>query len=80
MHANGPQHVGAPDPELRTSPIVAETADDFEIMAREIAEDGLCYFNARPFAQGAFVCSGTELLQCERGAWIIKGGCDPDNP
>ena len=79
MQADRPQQVGAPDPESNTSPVVEETADDFEVIAQEVSEDALCYFNDRPYRHGSFVCSGTELLQCERGAWVRKGGCDPDN-
>ena len=37
--------VGAPDPELRNSPIVEETDEDYEIAARTLPDDLLCYFN-----------------------------------
>lgn len=80
MEPSGPRNVGAPDPELRTSPIVEETDEDFEVAAQEVGEDALCYFNDQSYAHGAFVCSGSVLLRCERGAWVREGGCDPDNP
>jgi hypothetical protein len=50
--------VGAPDPELKTSPIIDESE----------------YFNEEPFALGAYVQSGAEVLQCtEHGVWVRKG-------
>lgn len=73
--------VGAPDPELRNSPILDESADD--------AQDGTdpesiafahCHFNAVAFDDGNLVCSGDELLRCERGTWLRLGSCDQDNP
>ena len=75
-----PIHVGAPAPELKTSLIVEELDEDYEAIARELSEDRVCFFNSTLYREGAFVCSGTELLRCERGAWVREGGCDPDNP
>jgi len=63
--------VGAPDPELRNSPIVA---------AQALAEEPLCYFNGHAYRHDQFVCSGSELLRCARGVWLQEGTCDPDNP
>lgn len=66
--------VGAPDPELRTSPIfdeldVDETPSlDFEL------ESGACYFNGVRYPLGQYVQSGTEILHCEgRGVWVREG-------
>ncbi|MEJ2060841.1 MAG: hypothetical protein P8Y64_10200 [Gammaproteobacteria bacterium] len=73
--------VGAPDPELRNSPIMEETDEDFEVLAQETDELPVCYFNSTAYAHGTFVCSGSgELLRCEKGVWVRSGGCDPDNP
>ena len=60
--------VGAPDPELKNSPIIDEF-DEFEY--DELAdlrdlelEEGVCYFNGKAYTIGAYVQSGSELLQC----------------
>jgi hypothetical protein len=76
-----PLFVGSPDPELRNSPIMEETDEDYEVLAQEIEELNVCYFNDASFPAGAYVCSGSgELLRCERGFWVQEGSCDPDNP
>lgn len=68
--------VGAPDPELKTSPIFDEYDDlslDLEL------EAGVCYFNDVAYAVGQYVRSGSELLHCEeRGVWVRKGEVRPD--
>lgn len=73
-------HVGSMDPELKNSPVLEWTDEDSVEMAQTLPEHGMCYFNGRVFGEGDFVCSGDELLQCERGAWVNQGSCDPDNP
>ncbi len=72
--------VGAPDPEHRCSPIVEETSEDFDVAGMEAVEAPVCYFNGKVYADGAYVCSGDELLRCARGVWLREGTCDPDNP
>ena len=72
--------VGAPDPELRNSPIVEESDEDYEIAAQTLPDEPLCYFNSHSFRHDQFVCSGSELLRCARGVWVQEGSCDPDNP
>lgn len=66
-----PQKVGAPDPELKTSPIVDENEEpslDTEL------EAGACYFNGIAYRIGDCVSSGSELLRCvERGVWLRQG-------
>ena len=63
--------VGAPDPELNTSPIFDE---DDEISLDLELETGVCYFNGTAFRVGDYVTSGNELLHCEeRGVWILRG-------
>ena len=67
--------VGAPDPELKTSPIFDEDDREFLSLDVELAE-GLCYFNDQTYRLGDFVCSGNELLRCEEyGVWIREGSC-----
>ena len=72
--------VGAPDPELNTSPIVEDTDEEFEVAAQEVEDMPECYFNDSSFPNGKYVCSGSgELLHCENGLWIREGTCDPEN-
>lgn len=74
-HVNVPD-VGAPDPELKNSPIFDRESEEFEMLDLEL-ESGVCYFNGVDYANGTYVCSGNELLHCERGVWIRKGSCYP---
>ncbi|MEZ5541561.1 MAG: hypothetical protein R3F42_05900 [Pseudomonadota bacterium] len=70
--------VGAPDPELKNSPIFDETDADEPSFDLEL-EAGVCYFNSRSYAIGDYVCSGDDLLRCEgRGVWIREGSCHQD--
>ena len=67
--------VGAPDSEMKTSPIFDDAERDFLSLDAEL-EEGLCYFNDQTYKLGDFVCSGNELLRCEkRGVWIREGSC-----
>lgn len=76
-----PTMVGAPDPELKTSPILDETDEEFDVLGMEVEDLPFCYFNNVSFKEGDYVCSGSgALLHCQRGIWVRKGGCDPDNP
>jgi hypothetical protein len=70
--------VGAPDPELKTSPILdGEDRANYSLEAEE--GGGFCYFNDQTFALGDFVCSGNELLRCEGlGVWLREGSCFND--
>ena len=74
MTPNVPQ-VGAPDPELKSSPIFDEEDDislDLEL------ESGACYFNDVAYPIGQYVRSGSELLHCEaRGVWVRTGEIRP---
>jgi hypothetical protein len=65
------QQVGAPDPELRTSPIF----DEDEERSLDLGEEAsVCYFNSLAYPLGAFVRSGHELLRCEEGGvWVRRG-------
>ena len=67
--------VGAPDPELRNSPIFDESSNEELDLDLEL-EEGVCFFNNETFDIGAYVCSGDELLRCEeRGVWVREGSC-----
>ena len=64
-------NVGAPDPELKTSPIL--DADEEETLDSEL-EANVCYFNGVAFPLGQYVRSGSEILHCvERGVWVLQG-------
>ena len=72
--------VGAPDPELNTSPIVEDADEDFEVIAQEVEDLPVCYFNNSSYPSGKYVCSGNgELLHCSSGLWVREGTCEPDN-
>lgn len=77
MHQHIPD-VGAPDPELRTSPIFDEYGDEEGMLDLEL-ETGVCYFNGASYPIGQYVRSGNELLHCEgRGVWIRTGDVRTD--
>lgn len=72
--------VGAPDPELNTSPIVEDTDEESEDAAQEVEDLPVCYFNNTSYPNGEYVCSGSgELLHCYSGLWVREGTCDPEN-
>ena len=68
--------VGAPDPELQTSPIF----DEYEDISLDLElESGACYFNNAVYPVGQYLRSGSELLHCEeRGIWVRKGETRPE--
>lgn len=77
---SGITSVGAPDPTMKTSPIMEETDEDFEVIAQQVEDKGYCYFNNATYADKTFVCSGSgEMLRCESGVWVQEGTCDPEN-
>lgn len=61
--------VGAPDPELKNSPILDEDDDELLSFDREL-EEAVCFFNSVSYADGQHVQSGDDLLCCERGVWV----------
>jgi hypothetical protein len=64
--------VGAPDPELKNSPILDEFDD--ELPDELELETGVCYFNNVAYPLGDYVMSGSEVLRCqERGVWVRTG-------
>ena len=67
--------VGAPVPDLDTSPIVGE---DEEIEVEPSVSAGRCTFNGVSYRIGDFVRSGSELLRCEApGVWVREGEVRP---
>lgn len=69
--------VGAPDPELRTSPIFDEFDEDLSPDLE--LETGACYFNNLAYPVGQYLLSGSELLHCEeRGVWVRRGKMQPE--
>jgi hypothetical protein len=71
-HVDVPE-VGAPDPELKNSPIFDDESEEEEYEDLE-HESGACYFNGVRYPIGDFVSSGSELLRCmERGVWVRVG-------
>ena len=66
-------NVGAPDPELKNSPIFDHESEEIEYADLEL-ETGVCYFNGAGYRIGQYVASGGELLRCsERGVWVRVG-------
>ena len=67
--------VGAPDPELKNSPIIDEFQEEVEEGSRELElAEGECYFNGATYPIGTSVQSGSELLRCSGGGvWIRQG-------
>ncbi|OGA67567.1 MAG: hypothetical protein A3G83_03780 [Betaproteobacteria bacterium RIFCSPLOWO2_12_FULL_68_20] len=74
------QQVGAPDPERNTSPIIDESEYDEHAASPDLdIETGVCTFNGEKFELGAYVQSGSEVLQCRpRGVWVRRGEKRPD--
>lgn len=74
------QDVGAPDPELNTSPIAEENDDETEVLRQEVPGQPVCFFNDQSFPTGMHIKSGGSLLRCDYGIWVQAGSADPDNP
>ena len=75
--SNHPPQVGAPDPELQTSPIF----DECDEMSLDLElEAPTCFFNSVAYPIGQYVVSGNEVLHCEeRGVWVRRGEKRPDS-
>jgi hypothetical protein len=74
------RNVGAIDPELKTSPVIEETAEDADVFEQQAPELPTCWFNGEVFVTGELVRSGSVVLQCRRGLWVEIGPADPSNP
>lgn len=73
-------NVGAPDPELQTSPIAEEFDEEYAVIKQEVPGENSCLFNGTRYDHDSHVCSGSTLLHCDYGIWVRVGSCDPDNP
>jgi hypothetical protein len=69
MRISGVADVGAPDPELKSSPVVDSEIEEGEFSGIEL-DVQVCYFNGVRYASGDYVCSGEDLLRCENGVWV----------
>ena len=68
-------NVGAQDPELKNSPVVDSELEEGEFFDIEMGTE-VCFFNGKSYPCGEYVCSGAELLRCEKGGvWVRKGSC-----
>ncbi len=72
--------VGAPDPELETSPIADAIDDDFDVLRQEVPGEPACLYNGQRYDNGAYVRSGAQVMRCDYGIWVPAGPADPDNP
>lgn len=74
MRSGSVVEVGAPDPELKNSPVVDSEIEDGEFSGID-REVQVCYFNGVRYASGDYVSSGDELLRCENGVWVRSESC-----
>jgi hypothetical protein len=70
--------LGAPDPELKNSPVAWEGEEDTETLRASVPAEPECFFNSRAYANGTVVRSGSTLLRCDLGIWVPA--TDPENP
>ena len=74
MKCTGVTNVGAPDPELKNSPVIDAEVEEGEFSGVD-RDTQVCYFNGVVFPVGDYVRSGDELLRCENGVWVRSGSC-----
>ena len=72
--------VGAPDPELRNSPIAVEEDIDTDVVRLQVPGEPVCWFNGGEYRNGEFVASGSQVLKCSYGVWVEAGSGDSHNP
>ncbi len=72
-------HVGAPDPELRHSPLAEEEDEDPDVILQQVPGEPVCWFNGTQYSHGTYVVSGSLLLRCTRGVWVESAASDPRN-
>jgi len=63
------REMGAPDPELKNSPIAWEHDEDFDVLRQE-SENGVCHFNGVAFPHGVLIKSDGVHLRCDQGLWV----------
>ncbi len=74
------QELGAPDPELKNSPIAWEGDEETEALREETPDEPECFFNDRPYSDGTVISSGSTRLRCDHGIWIPAGPSDFGKP
>ena len=62
--------VGAPVPDMKTSPIFLDMEDERQIIEAEIPEERVCYFNDKSYPHDTYIKSTGTILRCDRGAWV----------
>lgn len=72
--------VGAPDPELRNSPIAVEDDIDTDVVLQLAPGEPVCWFNGAQYRNGEFVASGSQVFRCRYGVWIDNGSADSRSP
>lgn len=65
----GETDLGAPDPELKNSPIIDSEIEEGEFSGID-QEVQVCYFNGIRYPDGDCICSGQEFYRCENGVWV----------
>lgn len=77
MHSSDKaKQVGAPDPELKNSPIEQEADEELDYIKQQVPGEPVCYFNNQQYSNGSYICSGEILLRCDYGVWIQTGSCE----
>lgn|GEM_PF-1341331 len=74
------EQVGVQDPELRNSPVADESSDLEYDIHENVSGLTCCFFNEKSYPNGAFVCSGTDMLRCDRGVWEPAETSESDSP
>ena len=72
--------VGAPDAELRNSPIAEEEDLDTDVVRQQVPGEPVCWFNSGEYRHGDFVASGSQVLRCSYGVWVEAGSADSRSP
>jgi hypothetical protein len=72
--------VGAPDPELRNSPIAEEDDLDTDVVRQQVPGEPVCWFNSGEYRHGDLVASGSQVLRCSYGVWVEAGSADSRSP
>ena len=77
MGLDDTKNLGDQDAEKRNSPVLNENdVQDFVFYDRH--RGASCFFNDRSYPEGSLVRSGTTLMRCDHGLWVIAGNGDSD--
>ncbi len=50
------------------------------ITSAQMDDDGSCVYNRSVYPDGAQLCQGGQLMECDEGAWADIGECDDPRP